>query len=135
MAVVNTRLVLRNDELSNWNVSTRELLKGEAAIAWLSGCVYEIRIGVGGKTWNQLGESNVKVSAKNVQGLTFSEYQLQALSAGESEYAKFQLAGYDPSVSVWTAIGDPVTIPNLDLSGILERLDELSGRVDSLSAS
>ena len=66
MAIVNTRLVLRNDELSNWNVSNRELLRGEAALAWLSDDLYEIRIGTGGKTWNQLGESNVKVLAKNV---------------------------------------------------------------------
>ena len=87
--IVNTRLVLRNDELSNWSNSTKQLLKGEVALAWLSGDLYEIRVGTGDKTWNELGESNIKVLAKNVQGLTFSEYKLSALDVAEGEQSKF----------------------------------------------
>ena len=74
MATVNTRLVLRNDELSNWNASSRELLKGEAALAWLSGDLYEIRVGTGGKTWSQLGGCNIRIPAANVRDLAYAEY-------------------------------------------------------------
>ena len=69
---ISTRLVLRNDDLSAWNSSTVELLKGEAALARLSGDLsgfYEVRIGTGDKTWSQLGGSNIRIPAKNVEGL------------------------------------------------------------------
>ena len=69
---ISTRLVLRNDELSAWSASDVELLKGEAALARLSGNLsdfYEVRIGTGDKTWSQLGGSNLRIPAKNVEGL------------------------------------------------------------------
>ncbi len=52
---ISTRLVLRNDDLSAWNSSNVELLKGEAALARLTGDLsdfYEVRIGTGDKTWS-----------------------------------------------------------------------------------
>ena len=52
---ISTRLVLRNDDLSAWNSSTVVLLKGETALARLSGDLsdfYEVRIGTGDKTWS-----------------------------------------------------------------------------------
>lgn len=69
---ISTRLVLRNDDLSAWNASKVELLKGEAALARLTGDLsdfYEVRIGTGDKTWSQLGSSNIRIPAKNVEGL------------------------------------------------------------------
>lgn len=69
---ISTRLVLRNDDLSAWNASNVELLKGEAALARLTGDLsdfYEVRIGTGDKTWSQLGSSNIRIPAKNVEGL------------------------------------------------------------------
>lgn len=69
---ISTRLVLRNDDLSAWNASRVELLKGEAALARLTGDLsdfYEVRIGTGGKTWSELGSSNIRIPAKNVEGL------------------------------------------------------------------
>lgn len=69
---ISTRLVLRNDDLSAWNASQVELLKGEAALARLTGDLsdfYEVRIGTGDKTWSQLGSSNIRIPAKNVEGL------------------------------------------------------------------
>ena len=89
MATVNTRLVLRNDELSNWNSSSRELLKGEAALAWLSGDLYEIRIGTGGKTWSQLNGCNIRIPAANVKDLAYAEYQLSALETQAGEASRF----------------------------------------------
>lgn len=59
---INTRIVLRNDELSAWEKSEKQLLKGEVAFARLSGTNdFEMRIGTGDKTWNQLSDSNVVV--------------------------------------------------------------------------
>ena len=69
---ISTRLVLRNDDLSAWNSSKVVLLKGETALARLSGDLsgfYEVRIGTGDKTWNELGGSNIRIPAKNVEGL------------------------------------------------------------------
>lgn len=69
---ISTRLVLRNDDLSAWNKSQVVLLNGEAALARLAGDLsgfYEVRIGTGDKTWSQLGSSNIRIPAKNVEGL------------------------------------------------------------------
>ena len=69
---ISTRLVLRNDDLTAWNQSQVVLLKGEAALARLSGDLsgfYEVRIGTGDKNWNELGSSNIRIPAKNVEGL------------------------------------------------------------------
>lgn len=73
MANITTRISLRNDALSNWNASTVLLNKGEVALARLSGELsdkYEMRIGVGDKTWSQLSSGGIMVPAENVVGLT-----------------------------------------------------------------
>ena len=65
-----TKIALRNDALSNWNVSEDRLLKGEVALGQREDSKYEIRIGVGDKTWNELSGSNMVIPAENVIGLT-----------------------------------------------------------------
>ena len=75
---INTRIVLRNDELSAWEDSSKVLLKGEVAFAKLSGSdEFEMRIGTGSKTWNQLSDSNVVVpdSTKFYEKATFAELE------------------------------------------------------------
>jgi len=52
---IKTRIILRNDELSNWNTSDLVLNQGEIALARREDGSYEMRIGNGGKTWTQLG--------------------------------------------------------------------------------
>lgn len=64
-----TRVSLRNDVISNWNNSTDKLLKGEVALGQRADNKYEVRIGVGDKTWNELSGSNFVVPAENVIGL------------------------------------------------------------------
>ena len=73
MANITTRINLRNDVLSNWLTSTALLNKGEVALARLSGELsdkYEMRIGVGDKTWSQLSSGGIMIPAENVVGLT-----------------------------------------------------------------
>lgn len=73
MAGIKTRIYLRNDELSSWNESTVQLKNGEVALARLSGELsdkYEIRIGVGDKTWNQLSSSSLILPIENISGLS-----------------------------------------------------------------
>ena len=65
-----TKIALRNDALSNWNVSEDKLLKGEVALGQRADSKYEVRIGVGDKTWNELSGSNMVIPAENVIGLT-----------------------------------------------------------------
>lgn len=75
---INTRIVLRNDELSAWEDSSKVLLKGEVAFAKLSGSdEFEMRVGTGDKTWNQLSDSNVVVpdSTKFYEKATLAELE------------------------------------------------------------
>jgi len=52
---IRTRIVLRNDDLSNWNESNLVLNAGEVALARREDGSYEMRIGKGDKTWSELG--------------------------------------------------------------------------------
>lgn len=94
MATITTRISLRNDLLSNWNGSTVVLNKGEVALARLSGDLsdkYEMRIGVGDKTWSQLSSCGIMVPAENVVGLTAA---IAALSTSYYETSDIaQLSG------------------------------------------
>lgn len=50
---INTRLVLRNDALANFQKSEKPLLKGEMALGKRDDGNYEVRIGTDGeKTWS-----------------------------------------------------------------------------------
>ena len=49
---IKTRVLLRNDELSNWIESTLALGAGEIALARRPDGSYEMRIGKGDKTWS-----------------------------------------------------------------------------------
>ena len=53
---IKTRVLLRNDELSNWAESTLVLGAGEIALARRIDGSYEMRIGKGDKTWSELGD-------------------------------------------------------------------------------
>lgn len=76
---INTRILLRNDTLANWSGSDLALGKGEVALARLSGELsdkFEMRIGVGGKTWNELSDGGIMIPAENVVGLADAISQL-----------------------------------------------------------
>lgn len=68
---INTRIVLRNDDLSNWVKSEKILLKGEVALAKREDGSYDLRIGDGTGSWNSLSDS-FALSADQVIGLTDS---------------------------------------------------------------
>lgn len=76
MTNLATRISLRNDVLSNWVSSTIVLKKGEVALARLDGDKYEMRVGVGDKTWSQLSGGGIVIPAENVAGLTETISQL-----------------------------------------------------------
>lgn len=76
MTNLATRISLRNDVLSNWLSSTIVLNKGEVALARLDGDKYEMRVGVGDKTWSQLSGGGIVIPAENVAGLTETISQL-----------------------------------------------------------
>lgn len=92
---INTRIVLRNDELSAWEKSEKQLLKGEVAFARLSGTNdFEMRIGTGDKTWNQLSDSNVVVpdSTKFYEKATLAELEAVAGKNGDIGVVKELIA-------------------------------------------
>lgn len=101
--VINTRLVLRNADLSAWEKSTVQLLKGEVALAQLSGDQagqYKVRIGTGDKTWNELSDQGqLIIPATNVEGLTeaiaalsTSYYETDDIAKLSDEYVNGDIA-------------------------------------------
>lgn len=91
---IKTRIQLRNDQLSNWTGSQKTLLNGEVALARLSGELsdkYEVRIGVGNKTWDQLSGSNFMIPAENVVGLENNLTSLQVKFYQEDSLEKLPI--------------------------------------------
>lgn len=65
---INTRILLRNDTLANWEASGLVLGKGEVAIATLNGGeLAEVRVGTGSSTWATALKLNV--NADQISGL------------------------------------------------------------------
>lgn len=113
---INTRIVLRNDELSAWEKSEKQLLKGEVAFARLSGTNdFEMRIGTGDKTWSELSDSNVVVpdSTKFYEKATFAELEAvvgkngdigvvkEEIAAGKYSYTAYR---FDKATNGWVAL-------------------------------
>lgn len=96
---ITTRITLRNDELSAFENSSKNLLKGEMALA-RSGGNYMVRIGTGDKTWKELStEGQLIIPAANVEGLTAaiaalstSYYEATALSDLGGTYVNGDIA-------------------------------------------
>lgn len=65
--------------------------------------------------------------ASNVDGLTYSEYQLSALDAQDGEQSRFQLVGKLATTGAWTALGEPVAIPEVDFSEVNAAINQISG--------
>lgn len=139
---VNTRLVLRNDQLSNWNASIKPLLKGEAALAQLSGDLsnyFQLRIGVDGtKTWKDLEPSNILIPVNNVNGLTYSKYELRKVSVEGAYPIQYKLFGLKNKVlggaEEWIAVSDTaIEIPEVDFGPINGKIDYLSNAVSTIT--
>lgn len=137
---IKTRIILRNDELSNWNTSELVLNQGEIALARREDGSYEMRIGNGSKTWTQLGPQNYMLSASQVIGLenamsqlSTSHYEVGSLDelsnsytngdtavvkkiiAGEGNSAKYSYTAYvyDGALSVWKAMDGNYSAENV----------------------
>lgn len=138
---LNTRILLRNDELSNWVDSTLALGTGEIALARRPDGSYEMRIGKEDKTWSQLGDQNFMLSASQVIGLEDSISQLstshyevgsldelsadsynngdtavvKTLIAGEGVTAKYSYTAYvyDSSLTAWKAMDGNYSAENV----------------------
>lgn len=63
---IKTRIVLRNDELANWQASEKTLLSGEVALARTTDGAVELRVGNGDTFENAL---RLKLSADQIVGL------------------------------------------------------------------
>lgn len=80
---VKTRIVLRNDELANWEKSAKTLLSGEVALARTTNGKVEVRVG-NGKTYSEA--LPLQISANQVVGL---EGELASLSSTHYEVGSF----------------------------------------------
>lgn len=134
---INTRIVLRNDILSKWESSDKALLKGEAALALRPDGKYEIRFGAQDSlsSWSQLSSvGQLVIPAKNVEFLTYQEYQLSVLTPSEGEQTKFQLYGKKSTDGEWVAIGtSPITIPEVDFGPVNNKIEYLSNAVSTIT--
>ncbi len=132
MANIKTKIILRNDTLTRWNAVNPKLSAGEIGLAQLTNGKYEIRIGDGNKSWKDLIATNIEIPAANITGLSYVEYQLSALDTVEGEQAKFQLCGKNADNS-WVALGNPLTIPEVDFSEVNAKIDGVAATVNTLS--
>lgn len=143
---INTRLILRNDSLANWTNSTVKLLKGEVALAKISdeNNNYEVRVGVGDKTWSELGSSNIVVPASAISNLvstiqsneTNTTYQIVAdtLKDGETGHA-FKLQSKEKGADTWTDVdGSRFVVPAFDTTDIDTKITTLSTDLGTLSS-
>lgn len=98
MAILNTRIKLRNDSISNWTGSTSLIYKGEVALGY-DNSKYVIKIGTTdtGTTWDSLTE-NLSIPAANVVGI--KDYKLV-----ESPEGTFKLQ-YSTDGTTWTDVAD-----------------------------
>lgn len=134
LKTLNTRIALKADALSNWLTSTVQLYNGEVALGYDSATgKYEVRIGTAeGKTWSQLAESNIVLSSKNILNLAYDSYELSNVTPDGSKDFKFQLVGRDPATQEKVAIGEPITIPEVDFTEVNTKIDYISGEVSTL---
>lgn len=126
---INTRIVLRNDELSAWENSEKRLLKGEVAFARLSGELsnnFEMRVGTG-TTWSDLSDSNVIVpdSTKFYEKATLTELEAVAGKNGDIGVVKEEIADgkysytayrFDKATNGWVALDGNYSADNVIFS-------------------
>lgn len=138
---ISTRILLRNDELSNWESSSVKLLAGEIALARRGDGSYEMRVGKGDKTWSELGGQNIMLSASQIIGLEDSmsqlsttHYEVDSLTAltassynnGDTAVVKAKIAGsdgdekysytayvYDSTAKAWKAMDGNYSAENV----------------------
>ena len=134
LKTLNTRIALKADTLSNWSKSNVQLYNGEVALGYDSTTgKYEVRIGTtGGKTWSQLAESNIVLSSKNILNLAYDSYELSNVTPEGSKDFKFQLVGRNPATQEKAAIGEPITIPEVDFTEVNAKIDYISGEVSTI---
>lgn len=68
LSAMPTRIIFCNDTLENWSKSTKLLYRGEIALGRLDGELsdsFEIRVGTGDKTWNEIGQANVRAAGSS----------------------------------------------------------------------
>lgn len=88
-----TRIILKNDDLSNWQGSNLSLHAGEIALALREDGSYEMKIGTGDKTWSQLTGTNFVISADQVLGLQQSIAELSTSHYEVTSIAGISLTG------------------------------------------
>lgn len=135
---INTRILLRNDTLANWNSSQLVLGKGEVAIATLAdGKLAEVRVGTGTSKWAEALKLNV--NADQISGLvetirgTSKKYQVVANGSNGNSW-KLQEAALsgkdwsDVAESTWTV---DFTAINNQITALISDVGYLSGQIDA----
>lgn len=131
---LKTRILLRNDELSNWTGSSLVLGKGEMAIATLDGEYVEVRVGDGTHTWAE--SYKLKVTAAQISGLvetiqgTAKKYQIVANGSTTNSW-KLQSAAL--SGGEWTDVGEAFTIELSDYY-TKDEVDQISANLVGTSS-
>lgn len=110
---INTRLILRNDQLTAWQQSQKVLLKGEAALAehTISGNTkFDIRIGDGVHTWSELSSTNIIIPASAISGTIAAENMpgmvIYQLSANDSNTQVALVSASSDSPNTFAQVGD-----------------------------
>ncbi len=99
MAIINTRIALRNDSVTNWEENQLEiLLKGEVGIEFDNAGKVKMKIGDGEHSWSELpyfgGDADVTAAQVFQADIEEGETDLQAIArvVGDAELAEGDIA-------------------------------------------
>ena len=127
MAILNTRIILRNDSTANWltNEST-VLLKGEVGIEFLADGKVKVKIGDGTKTWAQLnyfgGEESKTFQVNSLDEITDTDLAVGDTAivktaiytdAENEANNKYSYTGYVYNGSAWAAMDGNYSADNV----------------------
>lgn len=120
--IINSRVILRNDVLSNWNKSEKKLLKGEMALALHTEGEYkdkyEIRIGDGTNKFSGLAPTNIVIPYTAISGMpAAAEYTLSVSTDG---------------LSACVAKGDTAAGAVFSVKGLSDAITAVAGDVGQL---
>lgn len=109
---IKTRIVLRNDEQSAWDTSTKPLLKGEVAVSYVGGGKAELRFGQIDSLSAYKDGVKLQISADQVVGLNDTITSLSTTHYETDDIATLSASDYvngDTAVEIKTIADDKVS--------------------------
>lgn len=130
MTTINTRIQLRNDDISAWGQTNPTPYRGEVALAKRTDGSYDLRIGDGIKQWDALSGS-LQLSANQIIGLTQTINSLSTTYRETDDINKLSdynsYANGDIAIETKTIAGDKVSKCAYTFNALSGRWEAMDG--------